>query len=153
MKRIMMLSMVILSIFVYGTASGKEVYKILQKYCPDCKPFVFGALTPEPTLAIVVPDKLWKRLSPNEKKELYKYMEKLIRKAKRNPDYFLLHDVVEADIEACRRGIRLCQFYKRAIRNMDDRDWKILTGRYYRKSHRVFLDRVEVCGEDVSNCE
>lgn len=153
MKKIMLFGLIFFFLFGYEIAMGKNI-EWLHKQCPECKPFLYGALSSEPTIAIPIPKKMWHKLSSAKKNELFSYMNRVIQEAKRDPSYFLIHkDASKFTRNSCRRGTSICRFYIMAIKNMDKEDWKIIAGRYNYNLHKIYLDNVVACGKSVSKCE
>ena len=143
---------VLVAFFICGIASaqdlGLRVYKKLQRYCPECKPFILGAATSEPKLALVVPFKFWANLSTKQKYALCDYMYHLVNDVKLNPADYLTD--TERKICYFNPKALLCELLYNASTGLEKGDWEILLGVY--KKPKVFLDISLVCGDTSEYC-
>ncbi len=151
MRKIVLL--VLITLLISGTVSaqdlGLKVYKKLQKYCPECKPFIFGAATSEPKLALVVPFKFWANLSTKQKYALCDYMYHLVGDIKLHPANYLTDK--ERRICYFNPKALLCELLYNASTELEKGDWEIFLGVY--KKPKVFLDIDLVCGNTSEYCK
>ncbi len=147
MIKLLILLFLLINISGYAqNSAGEEVFNKLMNYCPKCHPIIWGSLSPEPRVLLVVPFKFWANLTTHEKFALAEYMFVFVKDVKNNPmKYFN-----EETKEICKTdpSAPICAIQESGGRNV--KGWEIALGVYYKSN--LFVNDPVICSKTIKGC-
>lgn len=120
---------------------GQTIFARIAAKHPDIRPLVWGLATETPALALLLPEREWRRLARDEQVALTLYMESLIPTVRANPEPYLEEF----------RLTPVYEIFRRKVAHLCADCWVIGSGEFSRSQAAAFFDRILVQGDSLWN--